>query len=392
MDKLDTKPVELCNVLTAINQIEKLMVKTDKLRNDNKMTNGQMYIDGLERRQNVLMKQYTDHLAVKWLVWVYNVVQTESTKREYFVMDGIYRVHCVQDLFTMFNQVNIERMNSKLQFGVCELIGKTLDAFQVLIEADIHQNGHQFEDEYFCAIINSMGEIIDMLQRYKRYMNLDFESRIGRFTKWTEQTVVSLVNKIVQDSLRKNVFDTLFTAQYFKQEQGVDISAMVQTVKEYLKDFSIWFEEEWILKLVEQTLMEIVCDEYIKALIREGPSESITDLSKHIQSDVETMNRYFGDRKVFRDDVFQESWKNKYRYLEAIHESLTAKDGLVFMVHSKRLKTDELFGGKLLQLIHGKRQLLRITNLYECMVCLVGYFWWEPNHTAKTKTCADLDV
>ena len=418
IDKLDSTEIELRDVLTAVSRIKAFMVKMDKLRSDNKMDNGlcsgQTIIAALGRRQDMLIKRYTDNLAVKWLVWVYNVVQIEATKREYFMMDGIPKVHCVQDLFTMFNVLDSRALSTstKMFDGVYQLIGKTIDMFLVLMEADIHCNGRHFEDEYFCAVINAMGNIIDTLKRYKwkmrwkvsnfslkndviftkeetNWIDVDFESRIRRFRNWTKQTAVLLVNNIVEDVLRSNVFDVLFATQYFKKEKGFDVTIMVKTLKEYLQDFSVWIEEEWVVQKVRLSVMEIICDEYIRALIRESPSEGISSMANHIYIDVEILNAYFGDKSVFPDEMFQEAWKAKYRYLESIHEGLVTEDELIFMIYSKRLKEDDLYGRRLLQMIEEKRKLFRIANLYNLMMFFMGYFWWE---SSETKIPADLIV
>ena len=160
-------------------------------------------------------------------------------------------------------------------------------------------------------------------------------------------------------------------------------------MKEYLQDFSVWIEEEWVVQKVRLSVMEIICDEYIRALIRESPSEGISSMANHIYIVVEILNAYFGDKSVFPDEMFQEAWKAKYRYLESIHEGLVTEDELIFMIYSKRLKEDDLYGRRLLQMIEEKRKLFRIANLYNLMMFFMGYFWWE---SSETKIPADLIV
>eukprot|EP01084_Bolivina_argentea_P086631 156576_1 len=185
--------IEVQDTIFVIKWIELFKLKLGKL---GKQTLKMQFTE----KQIFLMKIYVDTATEKWHLWVHNIVQTESDTRDFFVVSDIPRVNCVQDLFTALNHQfeNItEGKMAPVFLDIIMLMLKTLDKFHALLKNYVDCNGAEFEDEYYCALINSIYDVSLKLCKYQEKvndisdeLNDEFDETISNFTSLAKHCAI----------------------------------------------------------------------------------------------------------------------------------------------------------------------------------------------------------
>eukprot|EP01083_Nonionella_stella_P176644 618667_1 len=377
MHKLNHIKMEIQDTISILSWMGRFKQRLVQLKHEYQMMNDDI-VECLSEKQTFWVQLYVRTSKEKWLIWVNNIVRNECAKREFFIIQNVPRVHCVQDLFTVLNHqlhtVTHEHvLHGSLFNEIVMLILHTVDQFYSLLKQYIETYHTEFEDEYCCALINSIYDVVSKLTRYQEEETtatlavdlnalLDaFDERISLFTRLGKQCARRLSYKICADALEQNIFEKWFTLEYFNHGTETNTTdSMILTVKEYLGDFSAWIEEKYFVNVVCKCLVKRITDEYVKALIRNEPRTS--KLIQCIRNDVRKMNLYFGDEMVFSDSQFQELWKDKYQYLEAIHFALETEDSF-FSAYSEVLEKDTEMGEVLLQYIVKKRKIQHMDHV-----------------------------
>jgi len=355
----------------SINSLEKEMLKYG----DSLQAYSADMISNLSDQEEALLESYIKTCREKLSSWIGNIVENESKKQEYFMVDNIPRTHCPQDLFTALNHqftIATQQLRGKPFVSVILMILESMDIFKRLLHEHIASNNSKFDDEYFCAMLNSCYDvsqklkdksdaILDQPDLYNidenQIRNLDdsFDDRICLFTNLGKDCSKLLAHKIYLDTLKENVFDVLFTDEYFntKPEENESIQSMILTIGEYFDDFKTWIEEAYFYWELVKGLVQIISDRYIEALLQIKPAVDAEDLAYYIRHDVKTLDEYFGNQDDFSD--IKKLWNEKSKVLDAIPGSLECEAGF-FESIAKPLVDNLEYGEKLLKFIEKLRK------------------------------------
>ena len=367
----------------SINNLEKDMNKYgDGLNNKSSSSSSSSshrviddMINNLSDQEEALLASYIKTCREKLSSWITNIVENESKKQEHFMVDNIPRTHCPQDLFTALNHqftIATQQLRGTPFVNVILMILKSMDKFKTLLNKHILDNNLSFDDEYFCAMLNSCydvsqklkdksDKILDQPDLYnindKQITKLDdsFDDRICLFTNMGKECSTLLAVKVYKDTLKENIFNILFTDKYFdtKPEDNEYIQSMILTIGEYFDDFKQWIEESYFYWEVVKGIINIITSNYIEALLLNKPNCDPEDLAYFIREDIKSLNEYFGNKDEFGD--VKKLWTERSKILDAIPASLECEDGF-FESIAKPLVDNASYGEKLLKYIEKLRK------------------------------------
>lgn len=162
-----------------------------------------------------------------------------------------------------------------------------------------------------------------------------------------------LSRKMFDDVLKPNIFNLLFTEEYFesKPEDNEFMLSLIETLKEYSDDFKQWIQEPYFYWELVKGLLVIVTNGYIEALLVHKPNHLDAEhLAEYIRNDVKILDDYFGDKEMFSD--VEKIWNQKFQVLHAIHAVLDCEIGSGFFDGFKKpIQDNQKYGKKLLDYI-----------------------------------------
>eukprot|EP01084_Bolivina_argentea_P275478 469813_1 len=379
--QLDARNVPTQERLFVVSWINKFKMKIENLQKAmakyGKMWD-QQWSDmncNLSDQEEALLSSYIHTCRDKLRSWITNIVENESKKREYFMVDNIPRTHCPQDLFTALNHqftIATQQLKNKPFVSVILMILDSMDKFKTLLTQHIDNDWQKFDDEYFCAMLNSTYDvssklklkcdaILDEPQLYniddEDILKLDdaFDDRICHFTNLGKHCAMKLSQKVYNDTLRDNIFTIMFTSPYFdsKPEENEYIQSMILTLSEYFEDFKAWIEEPYFFWELVKELITIITNAYLNSLLTNKPSLDSEDLAYYIRNDVKILDQYFGNNQEFGQ--IKKLWKEKFKVLNAIHAVLDCEPGFVD-AYSKPIQHNHEYGEELIKYIHKLRK------------------------------------
>jgi len=321
-----------------------------------------------------LLSSYIGKCKNKLSSWIKNIVEDESKEQEYFMVDNIPRTHCHQHLLSILNDqitINTQQSRGKPLVNAIIMILESMNEFQRLLKNHIDTNWESFDDQYFCAMINSWFDvsqklktksdaILDQPDLYniddeeKSKLEDSFADTIRIFTNMAKECSSLLADKIFMDVLNEHIFDKLFSSSCFSNNDNGDIQSLVKTLKDYFEDFKRWMEEPYFYWEVIKEIIIIITDKYIKSLLSTKPNNlDCEDLADCIRNDIKILDEYFGNQDEF--GATKELWSQKSKLLNAIHFVLECEDGF-FDALAEPIKDDNQYGTKLLQYIRKIRK------------------------------------
>jgi len=327
----------------SVRDLEKQMLKYG----DSLEAYSQAMILNLSDQEEALLDSYMKTCRDKLASWIGNIVENESSKREYFMVDKVPRTHCPQDLFTALNHqftIATQQLRGTPFVSVIGMILEAMDLFKSLLETHIVENCGEFDDEYFCAMLNSCYDvsqklkeksdaILDQPDLYRisdaDITNLEnqFDDRICLFTNLGKHCAVLLAHKIFNDVLRENVFAVMWSDAYLKRtpDENEEMRSLVLTLSEFFDDFKQWIEEAYFYWEMVKGAVHIITDEYIACIVSKKPNMDSERLAQYARADIKVLDEFFGNDEQFGD--IKKLWHTKSKILDAIPGALECELG-----------------------------------------------------------------